>query len=63
MDAGRYLSRRVKLVVNEGNTTTVYTGRVVAHDEDSLTLEDKFSNDVSISLQRIIKIEVLNHDG
>ena len=57
MEAERFLNRLVKIVIDEGNTTAVYSGEVLSVDSNSLTLRDKFNNELAVALNRIIKIE------
>ena len=57
MEAERFLNKFVKIVIDEGNATAVYSGKVLSVDSNSLTLRDKFNIELAVALDRIIKIE------
>lgn len=56
----RLINRKVKLVVNEVNTASVYYGFLRAIDENTLVLENSEGNEIIVSLDKIIKIEELS---
>jgi hypothetical protein len=62
MEIKPFLNKRVKLVINEGEFTSAYTGFITNIDELFLYFRDKFNDDKIFRLSSIVKLEALNHD-
>lgn len=60
MSAERFIGKKVKVVSRDGSNVIIWYGRVLSVDSRFLDLEDKFGKEVSLSLEKIDKIEEAN---
>ena len=61
MELQQFLNKRVKIVINEGDFTSAYTGHITGSDELFLYFCDKFNENKIFRLSSIIKLEAAIH--
>lgn len=54
----KFYEQTVKIIVNEGNRISIYTGRITSDDGEFITIVDKFDKLICLNKNCITRIEL-----